>query len=195
MIGTFKFILRIAGIVILLLIFGSVYMLVTDFNNKSDIFDTKNKTIGELGGFHLLTDVMYENTDDYWRIALNTTMNRTSSLNDSINTPYIEVQLKEVSTPVLFGDGEKTIPELGSHYLLVNLSDTRVFDLSESQAKFVFVGDDRQLINQDNINEVRLHQPPDDSLYQILIGVDEAVDFRLLKNEEDTGIVWIDILK
>ena len=195
MVGTFKFILRIVGVVVLLAIFVAVYALVTGFNGNSGFFDTSNKSLGALGGFHLLTDFDYTNNDDYWRIALNTTMNRVSPLEDDIGTPYVEVQLKTIDEPVLFGDGERTIPELGSYYLLVNLSDTRVFDLSNDEAKYVFVGNERQLINQDNINEVRLHQPPDDSLYQVLIGVDEAVEFRLQKNDEDAGIVWLDILK
>ena len=196
MFSSIKFILRVVGVVILLAIFFIVYGLVTpkpsiDFN----VFDDKTKSIGELGGFHFLTSLDYQEGEKFWRISLNTVMNRVSPIAEMIETPYITVTENKTVGLNLFSAGQEPLHTLGTHYLTVNLFDTQIIDPTSDPETYVFQGDERQFINQDNINEVRLVQPFDDNSYQVLVGVDGPVDFRIQINTPDTGIVWLDILK
>lgn len=189
--GSVKFVFRIIGIVALLAIFVAAYALTTSLRtDHTGDFSEQPKTLGALGGFHLLTGINYDNQDDFWRIALSTTMNRVSPLGDEINTPYVEAQQKPTDELTDLVTELDDIAELGPYCVVIDLSDTSIRDGDN----YVFVGDETQPINLDNLNEIRLYQP-DDSSYQILVGVDGPVKFRLQKDTQDTGIVWLDVLK
>jgi len=189
-----KLILRTLGAVVLLAIFIVVYSLVSNIVPEKDGFKSGKQTIGKLGGYHLFYDVTFEEQDKFYRIAFITKLNRSSILSD-IAIPRIEVTPNTKDKPVLFGDGPKLLTNLGNYRLTVNLSDTRRFDLSGDTAELVFMGKEEQNIGKGPITEIRVHQPPDDSSQQVLIGLSEPVLYRLKADTSETGIVWLDILK
>jgi hypothetical protein len=196
MFNSLKFVLRLGGVVALLALFAIVYGLVSPRAEvDSNIFDANDKSIGQLGGFHFLTKLDYQEGEKFWRIAFNTTLNRATPLAEDLETPYIEVNERKTTGLNLFSAGDEPLSTLGSHYLSVNLSDTQIIDTTSDPETYVFEGEERQFINQANINEVRLVQPFNDSSYQVLIGVDGPVDFRIMENPQDASIVWLDILK
>ncbi|RLC36774.1 hypothetical protein DRH29_03835 [candidate division Kazan bacterium] len=189
-----KLILRTLGALILLVVFLVVYGLVADIAPGKGGFRSGKQTIGKLGGYHLFYDVTFEEQDEFYRIGFITKLNRSSILSD-IAVPRIEVIPNTKDEPVLFGSGPKLLTDLGNYRLTVNLSDTRRFDLSGNTAELVFVGKEKQIIGKGPITEIRVHQPPDDSLQQVLIGLSEPVLYRLKANTNEPGIVWLDILK
>ncbi|MBU2464697.1 MAG: hypothetical protein KJ844_11530 [Candidatus Edwardsbacteria bacterium] len=189
-----KIILKVVGVLILLAVFVAVYTIVTNLNNEQR-FQFVRQSVGTLGGYHLLQDIRWDDQGSFYRVSFKTDLNRDSILESQIKTPYTEVIPETKDDPILFGDGERLLPELGDYHLVVNLSDTRQFDLSGDTAEPVFEGSEQQIINEGSITEIRVHQPPDDSLQQVLIGLNRPAPFRLHVDPNNTGIVWLDILE
>lgn len=186
----FKFVLRLVGIGALIVVFGAAYFLATALKVAPDKWDSETKTVGQIGGYHWLSDIKHEPQTDFNRIAIYTSLNRVSPLETEINTPYIQAELKNS-----VDDDSIATTESGPYHLLLTLADTDIVDLNTTPPQLVFVGEERQLIEQDNLNDIWLYKPQDDSTYQIVVGLDEPVKFRLQVNPDDTGIVWLDILK
>lgn len=189
-----KLILQVAGALLLLAIFAATYTIVKNLGQEQH-FQFTRQTIGNLGGYHLFQDLTWSEQDGFYRIAFKTDLNRSSILESQIKTPYTEVIPATKDDTILFEDGERTMPELGEYHLVVNLSDTHQFDPSGDTAEPVFTGPSRQVVNQGSITKIQLHQLPDDSLQQVLIGLNRPAPFRLHADPNNTGIVWLDILK
>lgn len=189
-----KLLFRSLGVLALLAIFVVAYVLVLSLTPENGGFKSCKQSIGMLGGYHLFYDIAFEEQDEFYRISFITELNR-SSLLSNIETPRTEVIPNTKDEPVLFGEGTRLLTDLGDYRLTVNLSDTRQFDLSGDTAEFVFIGKEEQTINQGPITNIRVHQPPDDSLQQVLIGLSEPVSYRLKADPNEAGIVWLDILK
>ncbi len=189
-----KLILKVVGALLLVAVFIVAYTIVTNMG-KERRFQFTRQSVGSLGGYHLLQDLTWSKRDGFYRIVIKTSLNRGSILESQIETPYTEVIPEMKDDTILFGDGERTIPELGDYHLVVNLSDTRRFDLGGETAEPTFTGLDKQSINEGSITEIQLHQPPDDSLQQVLVGLNRPAPFRLHTDPSNAGIVWLDILK
>lgn len=189
-----RLIFKVIGALVLVAVFVAAYTIITDIG-KGQSFQFTRQSVGKLGGFHLFQDLIWSEQGSFYRIAFQTELNRGSVIETQIKTPHTEVIPATKDDPILFGDGERPLPELGDYHLVVNLSDTRRFDLSGDSAELVFVGSERQVVNEEPITEIRVHQPPDDSLQQVLVGLNRQAPFRLHVDPNDTGIVWLDILK
>lgn len=197
-----KFVVNKFGLVTLTIVFLLLYGY---FNAVGLLFKTMERgnqdgntsadsvMLGDLGGFHLLENITYSNERTYYRIAIYTRLNRPTVIDESIATPYTKIEQLPANESIFLDGQYRGTQSMGDYRIQVSLSDTRTFDLSGTEAIEIFKGDKRTIINQDPITEVRLVQPPDDAMVQIVIGLSQKAKFRSSSN--DTGTIFIDILK
>ena len=160
------------GLIALVILFIIIYSYFSINQLTGDIFQPKNYVedeaiIGNLGGYHILDNISFNNELTYYRINLCTNLNRSTTLDETIITPYT------VATQIISTDGK--------YQLKVTLSDTQV---SENQ---------KTLINEGPIIEINTLKSTDDSTTDILIDLNEKVKFGI--NKDTTGTIFIDILK
>ena len=186
----------VALTVLFLVIYG--YFSVTDLVDKSAIPENQILTgdkiaIGSLGGFHFLEDITYSDELTHYRIALHTYLNRSTTIDESIIVPYTKIQQIDAEEPIFIDGDLKSTTDLGIYRIQVLMSDTRTFDLSGEEVVEIFKGKQKMVINRDPITEIHLVQPPDDSIVQIIIGLNRKT--KLYASSDNTGTIFIDILK
>jgi len=195
-----NFVVNKLGLVALTVLFLAIYgyFSVTNLIGKSTIPEkqtlTKDEiTIGDLGGFHFLEDITYSNELTHYRIALHTYLNRSTTIDESIVVPYTKIQQINAEEPIFIDGDIKSTTDLGIYRIQVFMSDTRTFDLSGSEAIEIFKGKKETIINQDPITEIHLIQPLDDSITQIIIGLNRKT--KIYASSDNAGTIFIDILK
>jgi len=150
-------------------------------------------TLGSLGGAHLLRGITYTDEQTYYRVAIDTRLNRPSVIEHEIITPHARVQQVDNATPIVVDGESRTLPSLGAWRIQVDLSDTRTTELDGGEVVPVFVGPDIMRIAQDPLTEIRLNYDPDGSAVQVLIGLTNKSIFRA--DDNGAGTIFVDILK
>ncbi len=171
------------GLIALVIIFIIIYSYFSTNKLTNNILQTQNytenkATIGSLGGYHLLDDISFKDESSYFRISIHTSLNRNTTLDETIITPYA------IATQNI-GDNKQ-------YQIKVSLSDTRTFDLSYDPALEIFKKNNI-VVNSWPITEINTQNPHDDSTIDVLIGLNKKVKFKVSKN--NTGTIFIDILK
>lgn len=150
-------------------------------------------TIGDLGGSHLLQNLTYSDERTYYRIRIETRLNRPSIIADEIVTPKTRVRQVSNTEPIIVNGQERTLTTLGEWRIQADLSDTRTTELDGDELVPVFVGPDVLRVNEAPLTEIRLNYDPDGSTVQVLIGLSEQSIFRV--DDDGAGAIYIDILK
>jgi hypothetical protein len=139
-------------------------------NNQSGM-----DTVGALGGFHLLESIQCSDEQTYYRLTLQTRLNRSTVIDKAIAVPLTKV------TQV---DGSE---------LRISLNDTSIIDQINGKQEVVFMGDKTLVIDQLPITTIKLIDSPDGTVNQISVGLSSEVKFKV--SSTPTGAIYIDILK
>lgn len=170
-----KNILRLVGIVVLLFVFVATYFLTTGLTKQPQVeFTDQPQTIGQVGGFHYLYNWELINNPDWYRLAITTRLSRSSVLED-IETPHTNVSLYE-------------------NILTLTLTDTQLPELSDDPEAGEFIGKRQLAVNQDPITTIQLVDAGTDR-QRLRINLERPTQFRLQAAPNDSGVLWLDILK
>lgn len=157
-------------------------------NTTTDI-----NTVGALGGFHLLEAMTCSDEQGYYRVTLNTRLNRSTVIDNAISVPLTKVTQAVATEPIwLDGKYQDTTP-FGDYRLQVKLQDTGTIEQVSDKPEMVFKGPSELKIGQAPITKVRLVTGADGTVDQVLIGMDTQAKFRV--SATPTGTIYIDILK
>ena len=142
-------------------------------------FGQEPVSIGEVGGAHYLRDIRFEDHASFERFVIATQLNRASVLEESIGTPYTQVEL---------GDGQ-------APSIQVILSDTTQIYAEEGAPENIY-GGPRDAKSWET-SAVAAFSIPDatEGSQALVFGLDRARDYRLSIDPENTGNLWLDILK
>jgi hypothetical protein len=162
-------------------------------NQNSDATVSADNTVGAIGGFHLLESMECSDEQGYYRLTLQTKLNRSTIIDQKIAVPLTKVVQVAGSEPTWIGSKYQDTEALGSHRLQINLNDTGIVDQTEGEGRLVFQGDKTLTINQPPITAIEMIDSPDGSVNQILVGLSAEVKFKV--SSTPTGTIYIDILK
>ena len=135
--------------------------------------------VGQVGGSHYLRDIRFEDHPTFERLVIITQLNRSSILEGSIGTPYIE------ASP---GSGQAPTLELA-------MADTTQIYEEEGEPENIYTGPrdtaswPTQLFSSFSIPD------PTEGGQRLILGLDQARQYRLAVDPENTGNVWLDVLK
>ncbi|HCR42267.1 TPA: hypothetical protein DIV45_02825 [Patescibacteria group bacterium] len=138
------------------------------FSNSKIIF-------GNIGGFHILTNVSSTDQDQYYRLFIDTELNRSTASSEKITIPYTVIEGND--TP----DG---------YQIKVALIDTVVNNIPTNQPLAVFQGARDNEI--DLIKSAQVQQNDDDSS-DLIIELTKSTPFRA--TADSSGTIVLDILK
>jgi hypothetical protein len=154
---------------------------------------TDSSTVGALGGFHLLEAIDCSDEQTYYRVAIQTRLNRSTVIDQAIAIPLTKVE-QVASTELLWWDGKyRDTKSLGEYRLQISPKDTGTVDKTNSQEVTVFQGSKNLVINQPPITNIKLSDAPDGSAVQVIVGLSAKARFRV--SALPTGTIYIDILK
>ena len=170
------------GLIVLIIIFLILYSYFSTNKLTNDTLQPKNYiedeiTIGNLGGYHILNDISFQDELLHYKIGLHTSLNRPTTLDETIITPYTIIKHT--------ADDKK-------YQIKITLSDTQTFDPSQEFATEIFKKE-KMVINQGPITEISTLKSVNNSMIDIFIGLNKQVKFKVSKN--NTGTIFIDILK
>ena len=154
---------------------------------------TDSSTVGALGGFHLLEAVDCSDEQTYYRVAIQTRLNRSTVIDQAIAIPLTKVEQVAGTESLWWGGKYQDTKSLGEYRLQINLKDTGTVDKTNGQEEIVFQGSRNLVINQPPITSIKLSDAPDESAVQIVVGLITKVKFRV--STLPTGTIYIDILK
>src|SRR3989344_5335819 len=155
--------------------------------------ESSDSKVGAIGGFHLLENMAVSDEQGYYRLTLQTKLNRSTIIDQSIAVPLTQVSQVVSSEPVWLDNKYQDTLAWGSHRLQITLKDTGIIDQMDGKKVLVFRGDKTLAINQPPITTLKLVDSPDGSVNQILVGLSTEVKFRV--SSTPTGTIYIDILK
>jgi len=160
---------------------------------QNNVVVSSNNTVGAIGGFHLLESMECSDEQDYYRLTLQTKLNRSTIIDQAISVPLTKVAQVLGSEPTWINNKYQDTTKWGSHRLQITLSDTGIIDQTDSEKVLVFQGDKTLDINQPPITTVQMIDSPDGSVNQILVGLATEAKFRV--SSTATGTIYVDILK
>jgi len=171
------------GLIVLIIIFLIIYSYFSTNKLTNDILPPENYTedeiiIGSLGGYHILNDISFQDKALHYRISLHTNLNRSTTLDEIIITPYTIIK------QIISNDEE--------YQIKITLSDTQTFDLSREPITEIFKNE-KMIINQGPIIEINTLKPVDNSIINIFISLNKKVKFKV--DKDNTGTIFVDILK
>jgi len=184
----------IALIILFLIIYGffSIDKLSNNLMSGSGGNSDKEFTVGELGGFHKLDDITVTNENTYYRVSLHTSLNRSTTIDQTIITPYAKVKqlpnTLELSTVAEYQD----ISELGDYIIQATLSDTSVFGSTHTTDSSWPI-DKNIAVNKDPVTEIVTIPGLDESITYVLIGLTQESRFHV--SHDKSGTIFVDILK
>ena len=181
-----KLIWQIIGVIGLLALFVVTYGLISGLKQsgtpKADLagFDADTKTVGEVGGFHILYDLDWKQEDGFYRIKLYSRLNRASLL-ETIATPQTTARISSYAS--------KPAIELA-------LSDTNLTDPSSPNTDDpTFTDPLTHEIYQGQLGQIVVDGNSGGEIQKIWIVTDAPAKFRLQTDPQDPSIVWLDVLK
>src|SRR4030042_3182612 len=120
----------IALTIIFLLLYGYFSMsdpLLAPSQQTNQFLPTETPTtIGSLGGFHILEDITNSDERTYYRVAIQTRLNRSTVIDNSIITPKTDVELVPADEEILIEGRLTDTTDLGPYRIQATLSDTQV---------------------------------------------------------------------
>ena len=165
----------------------------TNLVNSTSLELTDSSTVGALGGFHLLEAVDCSDEQTYYRVAIQTRLNRSTVIDQAIAIPLTKVEQVAGTESLWWGGKYQDTKSLGEYRLQISLKDTGTVDKTNGQEETVFQGSRNLVINQPPITSIRLSDAPDESAVQIVVGLSTKVQFRV--STLPAGTIYIDILK
>jgi len=163
----------------------------TGSQNNSTV--SNNNKVGTIGGFHLLESMQLSDEQEYYRLTLQTKLNRSTIIDQKISVPLTKVVQALSSEPTWMDNKYQDTNALGSHRLQISMSDTGLIDQTDEGDTIVFQGNKILTVDQPPITTIKLIDSPDGSVNQILVGLNAEVKFRV--SSTPTGTIYIDILK
>ena len=154
---------------------------------------TDSGTVGALGGFHLLEAVDCSDEQTYYRVAIQTRLNRSTVIDQAIAIPLTKVEQVASTELLWWGSKYQDTKSLGEYRLQISLKDTGTVDKTNGQEVTVFQGSKNLVIDQPPITSIKLSDAPDGSAVQVVVGLSAKVKFRV--STLPTGAIYIDILK
>jgi hypothetical protein len=148
-------------------------------NNTSPInngFSNSKIIFGNIGGFHFLTNISSTNQDQYYRIFIDTELNRSTASPESITIPYTVI------------DGTNTIGD--GYQIKISLTDTEITNILTDTPLAIFQGGNENEV--DLIQSAQVHQNDDDSS-DFTIELAKTAQFRA--TADSSGTIVLDILK
>jgi len=165
----------------------------TPTNSQNDIAASSGNTVGAIGGFHLLESMEISDEQGYYRLTLQTKLNRSTIIDQKISVPLTKVTQVASSEPTWINNKYQDTSAWGKYRLQIALSDTGIIDQTEGSETVVFQGNKILTVDQPPITTVRLIDSPDGSVNQVLVGLNAEAKFRV--SSAPTGTIYIDILK
>lgn len=139
------------------------------FGNSKIIF-------GNIGGFHLLHNISSSDENQYYRIFMDTELNRETASPESITIPYTVIE------------GTDTVDN--GYQIKISLTDTEITNIPLDASLAVFQGAGESEI--DLIKSAQVHQNNDDSSV-FIIDLAKPAPFRA--TADSSGTIVLDILK
>jgi len=171
-----KTVFSIIGAFLLIIVFFVVYNVVLTLRPHSTLlegFTNQPMTVGQTGGFHILSDIRVIQHDKYDSIVIYTKLNRSSAAED-ILTPFTE------ATPA------------GTISIRIKLFDTSILsDLSQTDLDRVT----HQTVADSIIQDIALTNPQSLDSQEVTIRLARASRYRLSADSQDAGIIYLDVLK
>ena len=184
-----KTILPVLSIIGLLIVFAVTYNIAKQLGPKQQAdqtaaptgFTTEQLTVGEVGGSHYLRGSKLEDKGGFMRLTVETQLNRPSLIEDDISTPLTTAKL---------------VKEAGKHYVLIDLADTTNIYMEEGRKEDLYAGLRGAIVNYPPITELEV-LPATESGQQLKLWIDQEAPkgIRLSANPENTGNLWLDILR
>lgn len=162
-------------------------------NDQNNAVTSSDGTVGTIGGFHLLESMECSEEQGYYRLTLQTKLNRSTIIDQNISVPLTKVSQVAGSELTWIDNKYQDTSKWGSHRLQIALNDTGIIDQTDGNETIVFQGDKTLTINQPPLTTVRLIDSPDGTVNQILVGLASEVKFKV--SSTPTGTIYVDILK
>ncbi|MBU1092386.1 hypothetical protein KJ836_01810 [Patescibacteria group bacterium] len=138
------------------------------FSNSKIIF-------GNIGGFHFLTNISSTDQEQYYRIFIDTELNRSTASPESITIPYTVIEGNNVDN---------------GYQIKVALTDAEITNIPIDTPLAVFQGAGENEV--DLIKSAQVHQNDDDSS-DFIIELAKSAQFRA--TTDSSGTIVLDILK
>ena len=147
-------------------------------NNMAPInngFSNSKIIFGNIGGFHFLTNISSTDQEQYYRIFIDTELNRSTASPESITIPYTVIE------------GNNTV---NGYQIKIGLTDTEIANIPIDTPLAIFQGAGDTEV--DLIKSAQVEQNDDDSS-DFIIELAKSAQFRA--TADSSGTIMLDILK
>lgn len=143
-------------------------------------FSTNEQFVGQVGGVHYLRNGVFTDEGNFYRLEIETQLNRASTLEDSIATPY--------TTATVAKQGSRSI-------LTLKVLDTTRMYAEEGRYEDIYTGVNGAVTTTPPIIKVNVAESTEEG-QQIQIEVPTTeLKYKLQVSPQNPSHIWVDILK